>query len=89
MKSTKPPANSQWDSGQPPAVIPETTKPKRKYKRRNKRATAKVYMMAYKQVIKTLSPEAKRRVLDPQSNDEISRQFVKAVIALAEQDDLK
>jgi hypothetical protein len=81
-------AKQQWDNGLSVVdVIPNESKPKRKYKRRNKRATSKVYFTAYKQVLKSLSKEGRARVLDRNNNDALSQQFVKSVIALAEQDD--
>lgn len=60
-------------------------KPKRKYLKRNK-GVAAAYYKAYKTIAKTLSKEDLKKVLDPNDNGKESQAFVKAVIAMAEQD---
>ncbi len=56
-------------------------------KKRNKGLAARHYCNAYKQLIRQLSPEDKKAVLDRTNNGSVSQTFVKDVIALAEQDD--
>ena len=60
-------------------------KPKRKYLRRNK-GMAKAYYQAYKTLTKTLPKADLSKVLDRNDNGKESQAFVKAVIAMAEQD---
>ena len=79
-----------WDSGLPPVEVSEIEskpKPKQIRRRRNKKVSARAYCMAYKAIMRGISPELKRKVLDPLDNGPESRQFVKTVIALAEHDD--